>query len=581
MRIVRITYNCLPYCPGRLRVKDTLSKSEMRVQFPPGAFDRFLDRPSAGVMATTETFLRDVIENLDDDAPRLVFADWLEEQGNPRAEFIRVQCELATLDPYNTRLADLESRELKLIRKYSKGWAGNLRRFASRWWFHRGFVSGAKVSAKVFLGDGDQLLKLAPLEHVQLADPCDYLDQLAACRNLSGLQSISLRYGYIGRGGRPQKSVRWDQVAGDSYHQRAENYQAAADQNQVELTGRLAQSTPRLRSFLNSPELNGLRCLMLAGNAIGDAGAQVVSECRNLSQLLRLDLRDNDITPVGIEHLVNSPYLAKVKHLELESCQNNQPNYDDDTAGPLPRTLSPIVSQLLSLDLDRCCITVPGLRDLTSVGSPDSLSSLSLEGSPLYHMDWFEQNPPFAEVFLDSPLFNKLVHLNLSSCYLEPSDFQLLVDDNRFKSVCSLILNNAHASQEGAKAIAASSNASNLYRLSLNGSNPSSYGGHSMQLGDAGFGMLINSTQLTRLASLGVRRNGITQTGIKQAVDSRLLKQLYWIDLSHNPMGDEGAEILVAHGPWPRLAYLNVRSCGLSRASKAKLRAKFGYRVVY
>jgi len=32
----------------------------------------------------------------DDDAPRLVYADWLDEHGQPeRAEFIRVQCELA------------------------------------------------------------------------------------------------------------------------------------------------------------------------------------------------------------------------------------------------------------------------------------------------------------------------------------------------------------------------------------------------------------------------------------------------------------------------------------------------------
>jgi uncharacterized protein (TIGR02996 family) len=35
-----------------------------------------------------------ILENPDDDAPRLVYADWLEEQGDPLAEFIRLQCEL-------------------------------------------------------------------------------------------------------------------------------------------------------------------------------------------------------------------------------------------------------------------------------------------------------------------------------------------------------------------------------------------------------------------------------------------------------------------------------------------------------
>ena len=41
-----------------------------------------------------QAFLRAVIENPDDDAPRLIYADWLDEQGqSERAEFIRVQVE--------------------------------------------------------------------------------------------------------------------------------------------------------------------------------------------------------------------------------------------------------------------------------------------------------------------------------------------------------------------------------------------------------------------------------------------------------------------------------------------------------
>lgn len=41
----------------------------------------------------------DVIAHPGDDAPRLIFADWLEDQGDgARAEFVRVQCELCRLD---------------------------------------------------------------------------------------------------------------------------------------------------------------------------------------------------------------------------------------------------------------------------------------------------------------------------------------------------------------------------------------------------------------------------------------------------------------------------------------------------
>jgi uncharacterized protein (TIGR02996 family) len=43
-------------------------------------------------MSHDEAFLQAIIESPDDDAPRLVYADWLDEHGQPvRADFIRVQ----------------------------------------------------------------------------------------------------------------------------------------------------------------------------------------------------------------------------------------------------------------------------------------------------------------------------------------------------------------------------------------------------------------------------------------------------------------------------------------------------------
>ena len=44
---------------------------------------------------TGTALLAAILANPDEDTPRLVYADWLEENGEPeRAEFIRVQCEL-------------------------------------------------------------------------------------------------------------------------------------------------------------------------------------------------------------------------------------------------------------------------------------------------------------------------------------------------------------------------------------------------------------------------------------------------------------------------------------------------------
>jgi uncharacterized protein (TIGR02996 family) len=48
-----------------------------------------------------DAFLQSILEAPDDDSPRLIYADWLDERGDPRAEFLRLECRLARL-----RLAD-------------------------------------------------------------------------------------------------------------------------------------------------------------------------------------------------------------------------------------------------------------------------------------------------------------------------------------------------------------------------------------------------------------------------------------------------------------------------------------------
>src|SRR5262245_19453619 len=63
-------------------------------------------------MKQCEAILQSVIDHPEDDAPRLVYADWCEDHGDPdRAEFIRVQVELARLAPRQdeySRLAFVE-----------------------------------------------------------------------------------------------------------------------------------------------------------------------------------------------------------------------------------------------------------------------------------------------------------------------------------------------------------------------------------------------------------------------------------------------------------------------------------------
>ena len=56
-------------------------------------------------------FLRDICEHANDDTPRLIYADWLEENDEPlQAEFIRLQCRLHTLTPDAPDYFDLQER---------------------------------------------------------------------------------------------------------------------------------------------------------------------------------------------------------------------------------------------------------------------------------------------------------------------------------------------------------------------------------------------------------------------------------------------------------------------------------------
>src|SRR5262249_30848402 len=80
-------------------------------------------------MSTSDAFLQAIIDSPDDDASRLVFADWLDDHGQAdRAAFIRLSCR-----PRST--AD-EARALRLLAANFKKWAGKLT-FCR---FRRGFL---------------------------------------------------------------------------------------------------------------------------------------------------------------------------------------------------------------------------------------------------------------------------------------------------------------------------------------------------------------------------------------------------------------------------------------------------------
>src|SRR4051812_24078151 len=74
-------------------------------------------------MGLPEDLLRDIYDHPHDDVPWLGYADWLEEQGDPRAELIRIQRELTHLGFQDSRVSKLEECQRRLLEAHRDRWA--------------------------------------------------------------------------------------------------------------------------------------------------------------------------------------------------------------------------------------------------------------------------------------------------------------------------------------------------------------------------------------------------------------------------------------------------------------------------
>src|SRR5262249_43394497 len=124
-------------------------------------------------MALEDAFLADIVEHPGDDAPRLIYADWLEERGGPaspaRAEVIRVPVRLAGLADDDPRRWPLEWREQELLRAYGDAWSAPVHSLAGAWEFRRGFVEGVTLRPQEFLERAERLFRVAPVRRLQLS----------------------------------------------------------------------------------------------------------------------------------------------------------------------------------------------------------------------------------------------------------------------------------------------------------------------------------------------------------------------------------------------------------------------------
>lgn len=114
------------------------------------------------------SFLTAVIDSPEDDDTRLIYADWLEDQGDSaRAEFIRLQCSLAGLDKADPQFEVTPQRCQELHTTVIHTWAqlmpAEIRRYCYRpsGHFERGFLTALHL--RITQQDGEHFARHANL----------------------------------------------------------------------------------------------------------------------------------------------------------------------------------------------------------------------------------------------------------------------------------------------------------------------------------------------------------------------------------------------------------------------------------
>jgi len=114
--------------------------------------------------ADEKALLRTICDSPDDDTPRLVYADWLQEHGQEeRAEFIRAQIERSQLDEYDSRYAELEAREKQLLKTHQREWIKPIPATALRL-FGRGFVDSIQPRLEAWVRWGKKAIQQQPIQ---------------------------------------------------------------------------------------------------------------------------------------------------------------------------------------------------------------------------------------------------------------------------------------------------------------------------------------------------------------------------------------------------------------------------------
>jgi uncharacterized protein (TIGR02996 family) len=385
---------------------------------------------------TDADFLQHILAHPDDDAPRLIYADWLEERGDPRGEFIRVQCELAAMHRYDPRRTDLEDRDNTLLKKHARRWAEPLLRYVKRLEFRRGFVERISVSADLFLDQARYLFEAAPIRHLHLGKPRDQMPRLVSCPYLAGIQVLSLVSGKLG-------STRIAQLAASPHLHRVETLKLSS--NDMGLSG--------LRALVASSDLPRLRRLEVNSNELDDAAIVEAVSCPRFDRIQHLNVCANDIGGEGWQALVNSPYTSALQTLDLGH------------TGPRAQGGNILAEAGHWKNLTRLGLRATGETDPSRVLAGPMLKQIRV--LDLGHNGWAGFAASHFTTLLHSAPMANVHKLNLDMCRLRNEGASVLANSLAWPRLRNVSLRLNEISDAGVQALLAAPKPPHLRRLDL------------------------------------------------------------------------------------------------------------------
>lgn len=254
--------------------------------------------------------LRAICETPEDDAPRLAYADWLEERGQTeRAELIRVQIERAL----GNDSRELREREATLLRTHGRTWLAEMPEFRWIGWdqFERGFPSAIRTTWETLKETGASPFKAAPITSLQIViDSEAKIPSFEGFPFLEKLRGLSFTSAHAIRG--PSRSGRLLAA-------RIAATQHLGGLRQLDLA-LLGLGDEGVRELAESPYLRNLDDVCLSANQIGPRGAEALVRSANFANVSRLTLSENRLGAEGARILA-SHHFRKLEFLYLNRNQ--------------------------------------------------------------------------------------------------------------------------------------------------------------------------------------------------------------------------------------------------------------------